>query len=290
MLNRGDAGGSAGREGDVETGVLLDSEERGHEEGVDPRGRVKQAPWHQRVMLSDWVVCGMLLAVSAVVRLFEPFHQLVTPGDPHLSFPVSHETVPTWLVTLLGIGVPVSVWYLQSRFIKYDPRELLRSTLGLAESISLTVCLTACMKNVAGRPRPNFFELCKYSDGACRGSASNIAKAFRSFPSGHSSFAFSSLFFLTLWLMGKSRVMKSSSMQFGRLLLCLTPTGLALFIALTRTRDSWHHFSDIVAGAVIGAFIALCVYHLHFRSIFCDVHLKETVDGNKNSQTRNVAV
>ncbi|CEO96075.1 hypothetical protein PBRA_004765 [Plasmodiophora brassicae] len=165
MLNRGDAGGSAGREGDVETGVLLDSEERGHEEGVDPRGRVKQAPWHQRVMLSDWVVCGMLLAVSAVVRLFEPFHQLVTPGDPHLSFPVSHETVPTWLVTLLGIGVPVSVWYLQSRFIKYDPRELLRSTLGLAESISLTVCLTACMKNVAGRPRPNFFELCKYSDG-----------------------------------------------------------------------------------------------------------------------------
>lgn len=81
--------------------------------------------------------------------------------------------------------------------------------LGLVIALMLTSFLTDVIKNAVGRPRPDLISRCKPS----RGTADNVLVAWtvctesnqhilqegwRSFPSGHSSFSFSGLGYLSL--------------------------------------------------------------------------------------------
>lgn len=111
-----------------------------------------------------------------------------------------------------------------------------------------------------------------------------------SFPSGHSSLSFACMMFCVLYMMSKfklysspspSTTMKSIS-HYGanaslwKLLLCLSPLALASFIAISRTLDYHHNFSDILGGCVLGLFIAPCCYFLNYPSLFswnCDLPL-----------------
>lgn len=54
-----------------------------------------------------------------------------------------------------------------------------------------------------------------------------------------------------------------------KLLVCFTPSFLAAWVAVTRSNDNWHHFSDILAGSLIGIVAAAVAYHYNYGSIFC---------------------
>lgn len=81
--------------------------------------------------------------------------------------------------------------------------------LGLAISIMLTTFLTDVVKNSVGRPRPDLIARCKPKKGSLEHALVTIDvcteenhhvlhDGWRSFPSGHSSLAFSGLGFLAL--------------------------------------------------------------------------------------------
>ena len=84
--------------------------------------------------------------------------------------------------------------------------------LGLFMSLGFTNSLTTFIKLMIGRPRPDFLARCFDNDvpdpipwaspgyPACTGNPGVIAEGRRSFPSGHSSMSFSSMFYLTLFL------------------------------------------------------------------------------------------
>jgi hypothetical protein len=40
-------------------------------------------------------------------------------------------------------------------------------------------------------------------------------------------------------------------------------------VAITRSIDNWHHYSDILAGSIIGAIAACLAYGYNYGSIFC---------------------
>ncbi|KAF4149738.1 PAP2 superfamily [Phytophthora infestans] len=54
-----------------------------------------------------------------------------------------------------------------------------------------------------------------------------------------------------------------------KLFLCFVPCLAASWVAITRSIDNWHHYSDIVAGSIIGAISACLAYSYNYGSIFC---------------------
>jgi hypothetical protein len=81
---------------------------------------------------------------------------------------------------------------------------------------------------------------------------------------------------LQLYLLGRSRlsaldrgesILRGGKKTF-KLFVCFTPTLLATWVALTRSIDNWHHYSDILAGSIIGAVSACVCYSFNYGSIF----------------------
>lgn len=106
------------------------------------------------------------------------------------------------------------------------------------------------------RPRPDFFYRChphgleneEDENNLCTGSQSDVIEGRKSFPSGHSSIAFSAFAFLTLLLLGQLAVFARKSRRYMpsfpvgvRLCLSLLPVLAALCIALSRMVDFHHH-------------------------------------------------
>lgn len=158
----------------------------------------------------------------------------------------------------------------------------------LAFSVSLTVSIfvTNFLKDLIGRPRPDFLDRCKPREGTptnvfvdssvCTNTNMYVLKdGFKSLPSGHSSFAFGAFFFLSLWMAGQFGVFSqapafASKGNGVKGLICTFPTLIACFIAISRTEDYRHRGSDVIAGTLIGVVFAWLSYRIFFPPLTAD--------------------
>ncbi|GAA5821328.1 hypothetical protein JCM3770_006249 [Rhodotorula araucariae] len=153
--------------------------------------------------------------------------------------------------------------------------------LGLLLSVSLTTVFTQAVKVTVGRPRPDLINRCQpVADAANRAvyglatvdictvqTGHIIDDGFKSFPSGHSSFAWAGLLYLSLYLCGKMHIMDRRGHAFKAWIAITPPIGATL-IAVSRTMDYRHHATDVIAGSILGAVIALMTYHLYYPSLY----------------------
>mmetsp|Transcript_6661 Transcript_6661/g.15549 ORF Transcript_6661/g.15549 Transcript_6661/m.15549 type:complete len:323 (+) Transcript_6661:116-1084(+) len=241
--------------------------------------------WHAfkdtfSALSSHWLLALIALIVAGICNSsIAPFQKLILPiRDPALSYPVGVEQVPEILVLLLSAFVPMTVIVLFSHF--NDKTDTGVSLLALVQSCSYNMVATVLLKKIAGRPRPCFYAMCEWEwktppgtgdsgtgTGSCTGTRKRVWEARQSFPSGHSSLAFSGLFFLSLFLLEKlsQHVRRAQpfpsflrSLQYKALqIACLLPAALACWIAETRIQDYWHNYDDILAGAVLGTAFAI---------------------------------
>lgn len=117
---------------------------------------------------------------------------------------------------------------------------------------------------------------------------------WRSFPSGHSSFSFAGLGYLSLFLAGQMRIFahgtpsservglgegstdrseKLVRADLGRALLCLIPLIVAAWVAITRCQDYRHDVYDVTVGSLLGWTVAYWSYRRywpHVTSPRCD--------------------
>lgn len=116
----------------------------------------------------------------------------------------------------------------------------------------MTSLLTNIIKNAVGRPRPDVISRCKPASGTPRDTLVTISvctqtdmhmlqDGWRSFPSGHSSFAFAGLGFLSLFLCGQLRVFRPHA-DLSRALLGFIPLLCAALIAISRCEDYRYAF------------------------------------------------
>lgn len=70
--------------------------------------------------------------------------------------------------------------------------------------------------------------------------------------------SFAGLGFLSLYLSGKIQVFDCRG-HVAKLCLVLLPLLLASLVAISRVDDYWHHWQDVFAGGLIGAFYLLFV-------------------------------
>ena len=111
----------------------------------------------------------------------------------------------------------------------------------------LTSFITDVTKNAVGRPRPDLISRCLPAAGTPKDILVNIEvctekdqhtleEGWKSFPSGHSSFAFSGLGFLSLFLSGQMNVFRPRT-DLGRALIAFIPILAAALIAISRCED-----------------------------------------------------
>ncbi|KAF7264529.1 hypothetical protein GWI33_023085 [Rhynchophorus ferrugineus] len=113
---------------------------------------------------------------------------------------------------------------------------------------ALNAVLTVTLKLLVGRPRPNFFIRC-FPDGYgtdidnCTGEYKSHMDGRKSFPSAHTTFAFSGMFFMTIRMFYLLKIREPIRGKGFRCLLCSFPLIIAILIAVSRTCDYNHHYS-----------------------------------------------
>jgi len=232
--------------------------------------------------LGDWaviVVFGLLVLLAQFLR---PRHQLINVNNLDISYPLKDETVPMWLLLFLTFGIPMLIFfvlYTRHRFFSWDSpeeqvrrnrAELYRAVIAFTFGLVTTLIATEFGKRLVGRPRPNFLAMSGYvpSDNVLVEPEWRVDDAFQSFPSGHASFSFSGLGFISMLLFYKlfPSGRKQTNNQAWKVALCLLPLGFASWIASTRVTDFYHRCDDVVAGAILGLTVTLLAFYYQFYS------------------------
>lgn len=215
----------------------------------------------------DWItVIGALTLFLVLEHAIDPFHRMFSLADITIQFPYEkHEQIPVWMLFLISYAGPAVIICAVCAVLKRKANTLHLSLLALSASTALTVFATALIKNGVGRPRPDLIDRCQPSAKAPLTGLVDISicttthahflnEGFRSFPSGHASYAFAGLGFLAFWLAGQVMLFKAPPRAW-KSFCCFTPIVAAAMIAVTRTEDYRHHWQDVTVGGLMG----LCI-------------------------------
>lgn len=152
----------------------------------------------------------------------------------------------------------------------------------LTYAIASSALATEIIKKVVSNPRPEFYYLCNYNGYADAVNSGNytlynsiseqykigdyencynkngLSDAISSFPSGHTSTAFSSLLF-TVFVIQNMLELKNIFTIGG--MFSYGPLIISTWIAISRVKDTKHHEYDIIGGAIIGSVCAILAYN-----------------------------
>lgn len=217
------------------------------------------------------LVGGLLFGIIAILEAFgEPIRREVDLSNPEIQHPHLPDIVSGKMVVFIAFSVPALAFLsVEAASIRrgshQSPTRAVSFFLGLAETNGCTVAITNVLKLVVGRPRPYFATACvAFVEGSktlCSGDAHGVREARKSFPSGHSSLSFSAAIYVAFFIATKLRLSHSSSTpKTWKILVVLAAPFGASLIAASRTVDYHHHYSDIVAGSLLGASIAMVVW------------------------------
>ncbi|XP_034933721.1 phospholipid phosphatase 5-like isoform X2 [Chelonus insularis] len=178
--------------------------------------------------------------------------------------------------------------------VLWDKVDFAQAVLAVTLALGLNGLITNVIKIIVGRPRPDFFWRC-FPDGLanvelnCTGNPNEIRDGKKSFPSGHSSFAFVSFGFTALYLAGKLKTFSLSGKGNSWTLCCfLLPLIGALCIAISRTCDYHHHWQDVVAGSLIGFLITYMCYRHYYPSLDSHVCYKSYITIVKHGELKSI--
>lgn len=230
----------------------------------------RMARENYKEIIAEIVIRVLLGVLFICLEFMEPFHRELQPEEMWLyKNPRSNSYVPAsalWVIISVAPLLVILVFY----FIRKDKIDAIQSFLGLTLTMALNGVLTNTIKLIVGRPRPDFFWRC-FPDGqynpsmVCSGDKDVITEGLKSFPSGHSSFSFASLGFISFYMLGKLQTFTARGRgESWRLVVSITPLLVALIIALSRTCDYHHHWQDVLVGSLLG----LCLSWLCYRQYY----------------------
>lgn len=162
--------------------------------------------------------------------------------------------------------------------------------LGLLYSLITAAVFQVWIKWLIGGLRPHFLDVCQpdvslaaasksqydatgfrqlyYTKEICTGDTKEINDSLESFPSGHSTAAFAGFVYLYLYLNAKLKVFANYHAAMWKLVVVCAPLLGAVLIAGALTIDEFHHWWDLLAGALIGSAMAFSAYRMCYAAIW----------------------
>ncbi|KAG5507578.1 hypothetical protein JKF63_06527 [Porcisia hertigi] len=228
----------------------------------------------------DYIVFVVVGFVAIFLDLkARPFCRTVDWSDPSINHPYARkEGFPTYslpiatiLIIFLYVGCELCVRSGRHEGKRNMWLHINGWVLAHLLSIALAYAMTSALKLYAGRLRPDFLSRLRKEgitevtwatmtrDEQCRAAREGRL----SFPSGHSSVAFSGYVPPSMYLMGLMRTFKGGRLWLVTVSLLLLILPMA--IAISRTVDYRHHFDDVLAGAICGAACGVLCVVMSFR-------------------------
>lgn len=240
---------------------------------------------------------GIVLLLALEFSPIPPIERYFVEQDPDLSHPKLPNTVSTKALLFLGVVLPICILMLL-RYAGWVPRRVSYFRLFYAYLVAgvMQGIIVDILKNLVGRPRPNFFALCDYqyyreaSDAfrikgndtllqvylqvtqsarpgimsLCRAAGKDPWESRLSFPSGHTSYATVSWGFVALVATWSARERRAPAVVQG--LALLLPLCVAVWVGVTRIQDYWHREDDVMAGGIVGLSAAIWAWSHVVRS------------------------
>lgn len=211
---------------------------------------------------------------------------------PQFAYPMRKEIIPIWLAAFLASIIPIFIILcMQIRIRSFW--DVNNGVLGLLYSLITAAVFQVFIKWLIGGLRPHFLTVCKpditratntqiaekgysaqgfaeiyYTKDICTGDPNEIDDSLESMPSGHSTAAFAGFIFLALYLNAKLKVFSNYHPALWKLAAVYAPVLGACLIAGALTIDEFHHWYDVLAGAVIGTIMAFSAYRMVYASIW----------------------
>ncbi|XP_046335705.2 phospholipid phosphatase 1-like isoform X1 [Haliotis rufescens] len=239
-------------------------------------------------LVVDILLIVLIVSLSITLRqVGVPFHRGFFCDDQSLMHPFKSGTVSAAVLYGVGFALPSAFIIGIESFLVYknkDQTEAPRNDLLLKMvrqsfdylvpfffGAAVTHMTTNIPKYAVGRLRPHFFAICQpdwarincsegnryITEDVCTGTdVKAIQEARVSFPSGHASEAVYTMVFLMIYLQMK---LTWSGLALLRPTLQTGLFYMAFYTCLSRISDYKHHWSDVLAGAILGLVVALLV-------------------------------
>lgn len=258
----------------------------------------------------DWLLVAVAVVIFQRLGKLDGHRQRFSLNDISIQYTYGGpSTIPNWALVILSVILPAVVilsWTLsverrrhRSALITHSILWTLnKSWLGLALSIALSQVVTNAFKITVGRPRPDLIARCIPRAGSVDAAVYGLSTSeictqidvgklrdgFRSFPSGHSSMAFSGLAYLTFFLASRLHVFNNKGNTWKWVVVVL-PILVASLVAISRIKDNRHHPFDVFFGSALGILTSLIAYYQYFPDFTSDSfanHPRFIVAGNTN--------
>ncbi|CAO3686870.1 unnamed protein product [Umbelopsis vinacea] len=228
---------------------------------------------HKRMILSylkDWILVIVFLVIFFAIDYIPPFHQEFYADDWSIRYPyTAKERVPVSALVIISVVAPFVIIAFVAIAIKRSFHDLHHGVLGLFFALTFTLMFTDVLKITIGEPRPDMLARCQPSNTSAPpeslltisvcSNVLNLQDGFKSFPSGHSSFSFAGLGYLSLYLCGKLHVFDRQGHVWKGFVVMIPLLG-AVLVAISRIMDYRHHPWDVVFGGLLAYFS----YHQYY--------------------------
>lgn len=265
------------------------------------------------------VIC--LACVGFPVLFFylfgSPYQRGFFCNDESIRYPFKDSTVTSLMLYFVGLVLPICLFLVvewihyrsgeghANKQVTFNGRKVhpwvwrCYSVIGVfGFGAACSQLLTDIAKYTIGRLRPHFIAVCNpdidctlsqyqntyIENFSCKGENARLIREGRlSFLSGHSSFSAYTMVFLVLYLQCRVYWRGSYLLRHVAQFVCLS---LAWFTALSRVSDYKHHWSDVLAGSLLGTTIAVVVVKFVSDLKLDDVRVyklaADTSDGAQN--------
>ncbi|XP_070688711.1 phospholipid phosphatase 3 isoform X2 [Pempheris klunzingeri] len=238
----------------------------------------------KKLLIALDIFCLLLAMLPSLVlhrTSIRPYQRGLYCSDSSLAYPYKRSTVPSSVLTSVGLTLPAVSIVIGECFRIHQLHEGTKSFVGnpyvAALYKQMGVFLFGCAvsqsftdiaKVSVGRMRPHFLDVCKpdfstidcsqgyITNYTCSGEDSDVQEARKSFFSGHASFSMFTMLYLAFYL--QSRFTWRGA-RLLRPLLQFTLLMMAFYTGLSRVSDHKHHPTDVLAGFVQGALVAYCI-------------------------------